>query len=364
MKKLWQSRWFWLYMCILAALMIAFALVMLGISYHQAQRGRAEFIPEVEALRPQRESAAAVRDDDPSAPVHLAEEKPAPVQPVPAEEPAPVPAESGQEAAAPEEETPLPAAAEVETPPQEATGQEEASEGPAEESEGPAEKTVEEPASEASASPVFDLASLQAINPDIVGWLTVDGTGVDFPVLEDISFRSDFIARGGAVPVTDGPRNALFYQYLYRDYLGKPSPVGSITVDFRHSPDLTDDWITIYGHNAGQSGVMLSDLKRFCEEDYCKANPSAVLWGEWGSEELRLLMVSVVDGYSDELFDLEPFLYGESFDRAAALTVLEAGALFPGERPAEDTRCVLLVTCYEDGRPEDPARLVLLYGAE
>ncbi len=132
MKNLWQSRWFWLYMCILAALMIAFALVMLGISYHQAQRGRAEFIPEVEALRPQRESAVAVRDDDPSAPVHLAEEKPAPVQPVPAEESASVPAESGQEAAAPEEKTPLPAAAEVETPPQEETGREEASEGPAE----------------------------------------------------------------------------------------------------------------------------------------------------------------------------------------------------------------------------------------
>ncbi len=347
LKRLWYSRRFWLVLRIVALVMIAYALLMLAHSYFQTKRGRADFIPEVEALRPVRESAAQIPEKEPAVTPPLSlEEKLASAVALPEEAAVQEPSEQGPETEPPEE--PIP---EEEAPPPAA----------ADPAVGPAEEPTQEQAPAETAPSSFDLASLQAINPDIVGWLTVDGTEVDFPLLQDLSFRRDFIASGGIVPTTDGPRNALFYHYLYWDYLGNPSPMGSITVDYRNDPDLGDDWVVIYGHNAGQSGVMLSDLKRFCEADFTRENPSAVLWRQDGGEELRLLMVSVIDGYSREVFELMPYLQGESIDRAAALEVLEAGALFPGQRPAEDARCVLLVTCYEDGRPDDPRRLVLLY---
>ena len=133
-------------------------------------------------------------------------------------------------------------------------------------------------------------------------------------------------------------------------------------MDYCNAADLQDPWIILYGHNAGRSGVMFSDLKRFCEEDFCRENDTAILWTEERTEELELLLVSVIDGYLEEVFDLKPLLAGESIDVSAALSVLREGALFPAKDfSAEGTRFVLLSTCYEDGHPEDLRRLVLLY---
>ena len=39
------------------------------------------------------------------------------------------------------------------------------------------------PAAPAADNPT--LAGLQTVNPDVCGWLTVDGTGIDYPVVQD-----------------------------------------------------------------------------------------------------------------------------------------------------------------------------------
>ena len=335
-KKILASRHFRLAMRILALLLIAYALFRLGWSYTQLRHGRADYIPAVEELRPQRHTGAAPLPAEAAELPERSREEESTEAVLPAEEEAP--AEPGEDAPGPtREEAALP-------------------EAPIEEEEEP---VPEEPAA-------FDLAALQAINPDIVGWLMVDGTAIDYPILQDRAFRREYIDSNGLISASGKQRSRLFYKYLYCDYLGNSSVTGSITVDFRNTDVLEDSWTLLYGHNVGQRGVMFSDLKLFCEDSFARDNPTAVLWNGTGRHELELLLVSVVSGYSEEVFDLNAFLSGEEFGLTEGLNALRENALFQCAEWTEtaEERYLLLSTCYEDGDQSDPRRLVLLYGLD
>jgi len=93
------------------------------------------------------------------------------------------------------------------------------------------------------------LAELHAANPDFVGWLQIDDTRINYPVMlcqEDAEY------------------------YLYRDMEGKNSSSG---VPFLGSGcDLQSDNIIIYGHNM-KNGTMFADLLRYREEDFWWEHP-------------------------------------------------------------------------------------------
>lgn len=196
------------------------------------------------------------------------------------------------------------------------------------------------------------------INPDIVGWLSVDGTGIDFPVLQDRALRADYLENGRytfTAPDDLQERQKLLYKYLFYDYRGRPSDVGSIMVDAVY--DLRDAYVVIYGHNAHSPGVLFSDLKSFEQPDFFDGHRTARLYTQDGSEELRLLMVSRISCYAQEVYGTADLLRN-GFDTDAMLACLSQNKLF-GEAEAKE-RYVLLSTCSEEAEDED--RLVLLYG--
>ena len=197
------------------------------------------------------------------------------------------------------------------------------------------------------------LTELQRINPDIVGWILVDGTKISYPVLHDGGIRPDAPNQSEAI-----------YHYLYYDYKERRSAVGCIMADYRNMPDLSDPYTIIYGHNLGQKGVMFSDLKKFEEEAFFFDNPTAHLFSARGREDLMLLLVAHVSGYSEEVYGTEDLdqEMENPFDAAAGLRFLQEHALYAGTDtlPTED-RYVLLSTCYDHEDPDNPLRLVLLY---
>ena len=93
-------------------------------------------------------------------------------------------------------------------------------------------------------SPVLGegLDELRQINPDIRAWLTVDNTGIDYPVVQ-------------------GADNLY---YMSRDVFGESSLAGSIFLDSRNSPDLSDRYFIIYGHHM-EKGLMFGDLDKFLD---------------------------------------------------------------------------------------------------
>lgn len=115
----------------------------------------------------------------------------------------------------------------------------------------PAEETPDEPQSTETlaeetitAEKKRNIAGLQEQNPDCVGWLSIPGTAIDYPVMH----------------TPDEPQ-----RYLRKNFEGKYSTAGVPFLDARCSTGSKN--LIIYGHNM-RNGTMFSDLKKYLDEDY------------------------------------------------------------------------------------------------
>lgn len=98
-----------------------------------------------------------------------------------------------------------------------------------------------------SAEPVMnaELVDIYNINSDLAGWLTIPGTGLDYPVLK--ASDNDY--------------------YLTRNVYRENSKMGSIYMDYRNEYD--DINIIIYGHNMSD-GSMFGYLNSYKNESFYK----------------------------------------------------------------------------------------------
>ncbi len=109
------------------------------------------------------------------------------------------------------------------------------------ETETSAEPT-EQPAAERN------IPALIAENADCIGWLSVDGTNISYPVMHTPS----------------DPQ-----KYLRRNFYGKYSQSGVPSIDGRCSLQSTN--LIIYGHNM-KNGTMFSDLKKYLDSEFLNAH--------------------------------------------------------------------------------------------
>ncbi|WP_342536609.1 class B sortase [Sporosarcina sp. FSL K6-3508] len=107
---------------------------------------------------------------------------------------------------------------------------------------------------------------LHAVNEQIVGWLSVEGTKLNNPILQ--SEDNDF--------------------YLNRNFKGEYSRAGSVFMDYRN--DVTDMSrnTVIYGH-AMRNDTMFGSLKKFGKQSYADDHPV-------------IYMDTLYDGYDIEVF--------------------------------------------------------------
>lgn len=95
-----------------------------------------------------------------------------------------------------------------------------------------------------------DLEALREVNPDVIGWIWIPETKIDYPLLQ-------------------GEDNSY---YLERTWDERPNGHGSIFLECKNSPDLTDFNTIIYGHNM-LNGSMFSQLQDYKNESFWKAHP-------------------------------------------------------------------------------------------
>lgn len=84
-----------------------------------------------------------------------------------------------------------------------------------------------------------DIASLLTINPDVVGWLKVNNTNIDYPVVQ--SYSNEF--------------------YLNHDIYSEEDYNGWVFMDYRNDIKELSDHLIIYAHNRYYSGVMFGTLQ-------------------------------------------------------------------------------------------------------
>lgn len=104
-----------------------------------------------------------------------------------------------------------------------------------------AQETVEKPEGPAV---LPEYQQLYQQNSDFSGWLSIPGTGIDYPVMQAVPESSDF--------------------YLTHNYNGEEDINGSIFLDSRNDYEQQDDNLIVYGHNM-KSGLMFGELKNYLD---------------------------------------------------------------------------------------------------
>lgn len=174
--------------------------------------------------------------------------------------------------------------------------------------------------------PGLGFADLRKLNPDVVAWLTVDNTGIDYPVVQ-------------------GEDN---FEYLDKDAKGDDSASGSIFLDSECDPNFGETYEVLYGHHM-QAGKMFGDLDRFLDEDFFNANQDATLY--LPSETLGLQVCAVIkaDAYDGVLFSTP----ADSTRVPQVIHKLEAEAIHLREGSlGESDQLVALSTCSSGGANE------------
>ena len=177
-------------------------------------------------------------------------------------------------------------------------------------------------------------------NPDLIGWLRIDGTDIDLPVVQTPGDNEYYLRRG--------------FDRFY-------AVGGTLFLDERCSVSAdapTANWL-IYGHNM-HDGSMFGQLVRYRDEDFYKAHPTFTFdtlyeGGTWQ-------VVAAVDTAlgADALpyytfFDADTKLDWQHRVRA----ITEKALYDTGVMPEYGAQLLTLSTC-GDTRPDTDARFALL----
>ena len=134
------------------------------------------------------------------------------------------------------------------------------------------------PAAPAADNPT--LAGLQTVNPDVCGWLTVDGTGIDYPVVQ----------------------GATNMDYVNRDVYGDFSLSGAIFLDSRCAAGLTDPYTLMYGHHM-ENGAMFGDVAAFAQADFFAAHKTGSVSLPDAAYTVELFACLCTDAYDSAVYD-------------------------------------------------------------
>ena len=144
-----------------------------------------------------------------------------------------------------------------------------------------------------------NIQALITENADCIGWLSIDGTNISYPVMHTPS----------------DPQ-----KYLRRNFYGKYSQSGVPFLDGRC--DLQSSNLIIYGHNM-RNGTMFSDLKRYVDRDFLNAH--------------RTVKFETTDG-------VQTFIVTE------AQKTNTSDAWYNRITAKGGSRCLILSTCYGSGK--------------
>lgn len=114
----------------------------------------------------------------------------------------------------------------------------------------PEESGATEPASPTEPQPLPEYVEVSAMNPDMVGWIVIEGTRINYPVMH-------------TPQQTD--------KYLHLDFYGKYSSHGCLYAREQCSIDPASDNITIYGHNM-KDGSMFAPLLNYSSKSYWESH--------------------------------------------------------------------------------------------
>ena len=172
-----------------------------------------------------------------------------------------------------------------------------------------------------------DFNRLKSINEDIIGWIYIPNTNIDYALLK-------------------GKTNDT---YIHTNYEKKYSFAGSIFLDEDNNAALTDSNTIIYGHNM-KNGSMFANIKKFADHDYFMNHPEVYIYLPDGS-------INVYSVYSTKIIEATSDYYLKNIDYASYVANAKSSAKQSRDVDTQNGAPLLLLsTCYA---PDTTTRSVL-----
>ena len=103
----------------------------------------------------------------------------------------------------------------------------------------------------------YGFKELMEINDDIIGWITIAGTSIDYPIVQASNNRS----------------------YLRHDWNSNKSKYGSIFMDCHNAANFSDNHTILYGHNM-KNGSMFHDLNEYRSHVFFDEHPYIEIYSQ------------------------------------------------------------------------------------
>lgn len=165
----------------------------------------------------------------------------------------------------------------------------------------------------------IDLAALREVNPDVIGWIRIPETVINYPLMQ-------------------GSDNDY---YLHHTWEYEENAVGSIFLEHLNNPDLMDYNTIVYGHNM-VDGSMFGTLSRFGGQTYWENHPYIYITCDAGVYRYEV--------FSSYQAPVDSVTYGLSFQqtetkREFLQNALDKSLIQSGLALGKNDRILTLSTC-------------------
>lgn len=169
-----------------------------------------------------------------------------------------------------------------------------------------------------SAWPLVDFVQLSEVNPDIVGWIYIEGTDINYPVVQ-------------------GTDNDYYLKHLFD---GTYNSSGCIFLDYRCSADFSDRHCILYGHHMNNK-TMFGGLVEYKKQAFYDEHSVALLVTPTAYHKIQFFSGYVSDNWSNA-WDLAL----DDTDHAAWLNEILSKSCFDTDyAPGVKDRIITLSTC-------------------
>jgi len=165
------------------------------------------------------------------------------------------------------------------------------------------------------------LDKLIKINKDIIGWIKIDDTSINYPVLKSNDNK----------------------EYLNKNYKGEYSFSGSLFLDYRNN-NFKDEYSIIYGHNLYRGG-MLSDISKYKKKKYFNKHLNGVLITKDITYKMKVISYGIFNSNDDYVYNTKKYNIKYIYNKSII------------KNKYNKTKYLLLSTCKS---AHNPSRLVLL----
>ena len=194
---------------------------------------------------------------------------------------------------------------------------------------GDAERTHSENDKEVEYDPMLALENinfdnLENINSDIVGWIIIPNTNINYPILQ-------------------GTNNDYYLNHTYKETY---NDAGSIYLDMHNARDFSDQNTTIYGH-ARLDGTMFKQLHKYKKQKGYTESPKILIATKDGVSTYNIASSTIVEN----TYNFTQTEYNDLVDHVERLK--SSSRVYSKTTVDENSKIITLSTCtdiIQDGR--------------